>query len=270
MKTIIFSAVLLFTLTAGYSQSTKWGYDPAHSKIEFSVTHFGIADVTGKFPKFEGTVLSDRPDFSDAKIDFTIDVASIDTEESQRDTHLKSPDFFDVAKYPSIVFKSKSLKSIDKNKYKMIGDFTMHGVTKEITLDVVYRGTVEKNPLGSARAGFKVTGMLKRSEFGLKWNGVLETGGVLVSDEVVLTCAVELMKNQLEVVLGTLLLIGAFVPLVLVVLIPISVNILLFHSFLAPDNSAMRIVIVLVQVFLAWAYRDYFKLLYVRKTAISL
>lgn len=195
MKKIILAAAVLLCHALTFAQTTKWGYDPAHSKIVFTVTHCGIVDIDGKFTKFDGTVLSDKSDFSDAKIDFNMEVNSITTEESQRDTHLKSPDFFDAEKFPQITFKGKKFTSKGGNKYALTGDLTMHGITKEITLDVLYRGTVEKNPLGSARAGFKITGVLDRTQFGLKWNGALETGGVLVSNEVLLACDIDLMKK---------------------------------------------------------------------------
>ena len=129
------------------------------------------------------------------KINFAIDVNSINTEDSKRDEHLKSPDFFDVAKYPSIVFVGKSLKSTGKNMYKLTGTMTMHGVTKDITLDVLYRGTVPKDPYGNTKAGFKITGVVDRTQFGLTWNGKLAGGELLVGDNVHLDVDIELIKK---------------------------------------------------------------------------
>lgn len=180
------------TVTA---QSTKWSYDASHAKVGFAISHFGISETEGKFTRFDGVVLSDEPDFSDARINFSIDVNSIDTENEQRDTHLKSPDFFDVAKYPTITFKGKSLKPVGKNRYKLIGDFTMHGMTKEITLDVVYKGTVV-DPFNNTKAGFKITGVIDRTDWGLDWNGTLAAGGLLVGNEVELDVNIELTKIE--------------------------------------------------------------------------
>ncbi len=194
MKKIILVAITLINSSLVFAQTTKWGYDASHAKVGFSISHFGISETEGKFSKFDGVVLSDKPDFSDAKIDFTIDVNSINTEDEKRDAHLKSPDFFDVAKYPNIVFKSKSLKSVGKNKYKLTGNFTMHGITKEIELDVIYKGTVV-DPFKNTKAGFKLSGMIDRTQFGLVWNGTLAAGGLLVGNEVALDINIELIKK---------------------------------------------------------------------------
>jgi polyisoprenoid-binding protein YceI len=176
------------------SATTQWGFDASHAKVGFKISHFGISETEGKFTKFDGTVFSAQPDFSDAEIDFTIDVNSINTEDAQRDTHLKSADFFDVVKFPFIIFKSKSLEAVEKNKYKLTGDLTMHGVTKEITLRAVYRGTVV-DPFDNTKAGFKISGEIDRTKFGLVWNGLLAAGGMLVGHEVQLEINIELIKN---------------------------------------------------------------------------
>lgn len=184
---------LILSSTLAFGQTQKWGYDASHAKIGFSIGHFGISETEGKFIKFDGVVLADKSDFSDAKIEITIDVNSIDTEEAKRDEHLKSADFFDTEKYPEIIFKSTSLKSVGKNTYKLTGNFTMHGITKSLTLDAVYRGTV-LDPFGNTKAGFQITGTLDRTDYGLEWNGTLAAGGVLVSDEVELDINIELTK----------------------------------------------------------------------------
>ena len=190
-NSLIIGLLLLSSLSM--AQSTKWAYDASHAKVGFSILHFGISETEGRFTKYEGTVRADEPDFSDAKINITIDVNSIDTDEEKRDEHLKSADFFDVAKYPSITFKSKSFKSIGKNTYELVGDFTMHGVTKEIKLKAMYKGTVV-DPYENTKAGFKISGVIDRTDYGLEWNGVLAAGGVLVGDEVELDINIELLK----------------------------------------------------------------------------
>ncbi|MBK7957585.1 MAG: YceI family protein [Bacteroidetes bacterium] len=193
MNKLFTIAFLLFGMAAN-AQNTKWAFDGSHAKIGFSVSHMGISETEGKFTKFEGTVLSDKPDFSDAKIDLTIDVNSINTEDKRRDDHLKAADFFDAAKYPTITFKSKSFKSLGKNKYKLVGDFTMHGVTKEIELDVTYKGTVE-DPYKNTKAGFKLSGVIDRTQFGLVWTGKLAAGGLLVGNDINLDINIELIKK---------------------------------------------------------------------------
>jgi polyisoprenoid-binding protein YceI len=194
MKKVVLFAVLFVNSLMTNAQTTQWGFDASHAKVGFAISHFGISETEGKFTKFDGTVLSDKPDFSDAKIDFKIDVNSINTEDGQRDTHLKSADFFDTAKYPNITFKSKSMKAVGKNKYVLSGDFTMHGVTKPITLDVVYKGTVV-DPYKNTKAGFKISGTLDRTQYGLTWNGTLAAGGLLVGNEVDLNVNIELVKK---------------------------------------------------------------------------
>jgi len=194
MKRIYLAATVLFSGLTSFSQTTKWAYDASHAKVGFSISHFGISETEGKFTKFDGVVLSDKPDFSDAKVEFVIDVNSINTEDTKRDTHLRSSDFFDVAKYPQIVFKSKSLFSVGNNRYKLTGDFTMHGVTKEIILDVVYKGTVV-DPYKNTKAGFKISGSIDRTKYGLIWNGTLAAGELLVGNEVILDINIELLKK---------------------------------------------------------------------------
>lgn len=194
MKKTILATALLISSSFAFAQTQKWGYDISHAKVGFSISHFGISETEGKFTQFNGLVLADKADFSDAKIDITIDVNSINTEDTKRDEHLKSADFFDAVKYPNITFKSKSLKSVGKNKYKLTGDFTMHGVTKEITLDVIYKGTVV-DPYKNTKAGFKLSGVIDRTQFGLVWNGTLAAGGLLVGNEVNIEINIELIKK---------------------------------------------------------------------------
>ena len=174
--------------------TTKWTYDNSHAKVGFRISHFGISETEGQFTKFDGMVLSDNDDFLDANIDFAVDVNSINTGDAQRDQHLKSVDFFDVAKFPVIHFKSKSLRTVSKNTFKLTGVLSMHGVIREITLDATYNGTVE-DPFNNTKAGFKITGEIDRTEFGLRWNGILAAGGLLVGNNVTLDINMELLKN---------------------------------------------------------------------------
>jgi polyisoprenoid-binding protein YceI len=188
----------LFILFAGLSlaatASAQWTFDKAHSSINFSVTHMVVSEVDGSFKDFTGEVKSDKPDFSDLSVNFTIQVASVNTEDDKRDGHLKSADFFDAAKYPTITFKSTSVKKISDKKLELEGDLTMHGVTKKVKWDVKYNGTI-KDPYGNNRAGFKATTTINRKDYGVSWNKTLDSGGVAVSDEVNLTVNTEITKK---------------------------------------------------------------------------
>lgn len=181
------------TVLSVSAQTTSWKIDKSHSSIQFSVAHMVISETTGQFKSYEGTILSDAADFSDAKIDFSIDVNSIDTEDEKRDGHLKGEDFFHVASFPTITFKSTSMKKVGDNKYELTGDLTMHGVTKSITLDAKYGGTIN-DPWGNTKAGFKITGSLNRTAFGLEYNKVMEAGGLMIGEDIEIVCKVELAK----------------------------------------------------------------------------
>ena len=176
--TIIFSAFVF--LTAFTTLNTIWKNDDPHSQLGFTVTHLGVSDVSGTFNDFDVTVSSSKPDFSDAVFELSANVASIDTRVEARDNHLKSADFFDVQKFPSLSFKSTSLKNTGKNLYKLTGDLTLHGVTRPVTMDLIYRGVIE-NPMSKKQtAGFQITGTIKRSDFNLG-NGF---PAPMISDEV--------------------------------------------------------------------------------------
>lgn len=170
-----------------------WKIDPVHSEIKFKVRHLIVSTVTGQFKKFDAEIETPDDDFSNAEIKFEADVNSIDTNNPDRDAHLKSEDFFDAANHPKMTFVSKSVSKISDEKYKVTGDMTMRGTKKEITLDVVYNGKT-KGFEGIEVAGFEITGKLNRIEFGLKWNAALETGGVVVSDEVKIEIFAEMKK----------------------------------------------------------------------------
>ncbi|MBI3004591.1 MAG: YceI family protein [Ignavibacteriales bacterium] len=172
-----------------------WKIDPAHSEVSFKVKHLVVSTVTGNFGQFDATIQSERPDFSDAKVAFEADVNSINTKNEQRDGHLKSPDFFDSLKYPKMSFASTSVKNMSDYELKVTGNLTMRGVTKEITLDVVYNGTVPGFG-GNQVAGFEIRTKLNRFDYGLQWNALTEAGGVVVSNEVKIEIVAEFNKAQ--------------------------------------------------------------------------
>jgi polyisoprenoid-binding protein YceI len=173
---------------------TKWGIDTTHTEVLFKVKHLVIATVTGSFKKFNGEVISESDDFDNASASFSIDVDSIDTNQADRDGHLKSDDFFAAAQYPTINFTHGLLKKISDSTYKLIGDLTIRSTTKQVELDVEFGGTVI-DPWGNTKAGFEITGKINRKEFGLSWNAVTEAGGLVVSDDVKLILNVELAKS---------------------------------------------------------------------------
>lgn len=173
---------------------TLWKIDQDHSEIQFKVKHLVISTVTGSFKEFEASAESPDGTFEGADISFSAKTSSVFTNNSQRDEHLKSDDFFNAEKYPTLDFTSKSFKKTGDNRYKLTGDLTIRDITKTITLDVVHGGTVE-DPYGQTKAGFEVTGTINRKEFGLKWNGVTEAGSVVVGDEVKLSMNVQFIRN---------------------------------------------------------------------------
>jgi polyisoprenoid-binding protein YceI len=172
-----------------------WKIDPAHSEINFKVRHLVVSTVTGHFDKFDATIEATKEDFSDATVHFTAEINSINTKNDQRDGHLKSPDFFDAAAYPKMSLVSKSVKPLSDFELQVVGDLTMRGVTKEIALDVIYNGTVAGFG-GTQVAGFEIRTRLNRFDFGLQWNALTETGGVVVSNEVKIEILAEFNKAQ--------------------------------------------------------------------------
>lgn len=177
----------------GTQEKTKWAIDPSHSKIGFKVKHLMIANVSGTFREFEGTVETSGDDFSTAEISFSINSASIDTEIADRDAHLKSADFFDTENFPTITFTGGGLKDLGDDMYDLTGNLTMKGVTNPVTLSVEYGG-IMADPWGNTKAGFSITGKFKRKEWGLNWNAALEAGGVLVGEDIKVNCDIELAK----------------------------------------------------------------------------
>ena len=178
----------------GTIEKTKWVIDAAHSEILFKVKHLVITTLSGKFDKFEGSMSSSSGDFSDADIEFSADVNSINTNQAERDGNLKSLEFFDAANYPKIIFKSKTFKKNTGSDYLLTGDLTIRGVNKTVELTVEYGGTT-KDPWGNTKAGFEINGKINRKDFGLTWSAVTETGGLVVGDEVKLQLVVELIKQ---------------------------------------------------------------------------
>jgi len=168
--------------------------DPAHSEILFKVRHLMISNVTGSFKKFDGSLENEAGDFSDAKISFEADIDSIETNSAQRDGHLKSDDFFNAEQFPKLTFVSTGITKESDEEYKLQGDLTIRDVTKNITLDVTYNGTVV-DPWGQTKAGFELTGKINRKEFGLKWHAATETGGIVAGDEVKLILNVQMLKT---------------------------------------------------------------------------
>ncbi len=173
---------------------TTWNIDPAHSNAQFSVRHMMISNVKGEFTKVSGKVLFDPSKPETLSAEAVIDVSTINTREHDRDNHLKSPDFFHVEEYPAITFKSKRAEK-GAGGLKLTGDLTIHGVTHEVTLDVEGPTPPTKDPWGNTRVGASATAKINRKDFGLKWNQALETGGVLVGDEVKITIDVELVAQ---------------------------------------------------------------------------
>lgn len=172
---------------------TKWTLDPTHSELTFKVRHMMITNVKGEFRKFDIDMFSEGEDFTTSQIDVTVDAASISTNDEKRDGHLKSADFFDTESHPTLSFKGKSLRKTG-DAYKLTGDLIIKGISKDIELDVEHGG-ISKDPWGNLKAGFSFSGKISRSDFGLNWNAALETGGVLVSDEVRISGEIQLVKQ---------------------------------------------------------------------------
>jgi polyisoprenoid-binding protein YceI len=173
--------------------TNRWNIDATHSGINFSIRHMVVSKVRGRFARYGGTVELDDADLTRSFVQATIDASSIDTGTLQRDDHLRSADFFDVAKYPEIRFQSTRIEKVAGNRYRVIGDLTIRDVTREVSLDVEYGGRAT-DPWGNERMGFLATTSLDRKDFGLQWNQVLEAGGVLVGDRVDVELEVQAVK----------------------------------------------------------------------------
>jgi len=196
MKRIIasVSAIIALALPA-FAFASTWTIDPDHSNIGFKVRHLMVSNVKGSFDKHTGTVEINDKDITKSKVEVSIDTNSINTNVQKRDDHLRSADFFDVAKFPTMTFVSKKIAQAGKDKLKVTGDLTLHGVTKEVVLDVEGPSKESKDPWGSLRKGATATTKINRKDFGLVWNKALETGGVAVGNEITITLEIEMIKK---------------------------------------------------------------------------
>ena len=176
------------------ANQTKWVLDPAHSEIQFKVRHMMIANVKGEFRNFNATIVTEGNDFSKGNVEVIIEAGSVFTNATDRDTHLKSADFFDVDNNKELKFTGKSLKRLDDDNYLLTGLLNIKGIEKEVSFDVEFGG-INKDPWGNMKAGFSLNGKINRKDWKLNWNAALETGGVLVSDEVRITADVQFLKE---------------------------------------------------------------------------
>jgi len=197
MKRIIalLSTIIALALPA-LASATVWNIDPDHSNVGFKVRHLMVSNVKGSFDKHSGTVDINDKDITKSKVNVTIDTNSINTNVQKRDEHLRSAEFFDVAKYPTMTFASKKVAKNGKNKLKVTGDLTLHGVTREVVLAVDGLSQESKDPWGNIRVGATASTSINRKDFGLVWNKTLETGGVAVGEEVNITLEIEMIKAQ--------------------------------------------------------------------------
>lgn len=186
---IVVPAVLSMALSAS---AQVWNIDKVHSNVGFTVQHLVISKVKGNFKDFQGTINFDGKNWENASAEMTVMVNSVSTDDDKRDAHLKSPDFFDAEKYPEMTFKSKKVVKSDGNKFKLIGDLTIRGVTKEVPFDCEFNGVTDF--MGTTKAGFSANTKINRKDFGVNWNKTLDTGGVVVSDEVEINLEVEASK----------------------------------------------------------------------------
>ncbi len=195
MKKIIIVLALAFSLLPLQSYGAPYTVDKDHSSVEFRVRHMMISKVSGEFKDYEGSFEFDEKKPANSKVKFTIQAASINTNHEKRDGHLKSADFFEVEKHPTLNFESKKVTSVGGKKYKLSGSLTIHGVIKEVTFQVEYMGSV-KDPYGNQRAGFVANTKINRKDFGLTWNKTLETGGLIVGDEVEIQLNIEGIEKK--------------------------------------------------------------------------
>src|SRR5512142_764511 len=173
------------------AEPSQWSLDSSHSRVGFSVSHMVVSSVSGRFKQFSGNVELDDANLTKSQVEISIKADSIDTDEAKRDEHLRSPEFFDVKKFPTLNFKSTRIAKVGGKKYKLIGDLTNHGVTKNVTLDAEISDAV-KSPWGKLVRSVKLSGKIKRSDFGLKWNKTLDAGGVLIGEDVTIDVQVEI------------------------------------------------------------------------------
>lgn len=195
MKQII-TTVLILGLSFGAKGQT-WEADIDHSSLSFSVSHMVVSEVIGRFDDFEVTLVAKGDEFENAQISFEAKVESINTSNSDRDEHLKSSDFFDTDKYPVMRFKGKNFKKVSGKKYTLIGDLTMHGITKEVSLEVTFNGVIGTDDRDK-KAGFKIKGNIDRYDYGLKYNSILDVGGLAIGREVEIEVRLEMIRQERE------------------------------------------------------------------------
>ena len=188
--------VLVMLLVPAAASASTWNIDPDHSSIQFKVSHLGLVDVKGIFRKYQGTVTLDEKDIAKSSVNVTIEAASVDTGVEKRDEHLKTDDFFDVAKHPTITFVSKKVAPAGKGKLKVTGNLTIYGVTKEVVLDVTGPTKELKDPWGNIRRGLKATTTINRKDFGLTYNKILDNGIMAIGNKVTISLEVELIKAK--------------------------------------------------------------------------
>jgi len=191
----VLSAVTLLASVSALAQTSNWNIDPAHSTAQFTVRHMGISNVSGNFTKVTGSVALDEKDITQSHVLATIDVSSVDTRVEMRDKDLKSPNFFDVDKYPTMEFKSKRISNT-AGKLQVIGDLTIHGTTHEVTLDVDGPSPELSDPWGNARRGLSATTAISRKDFGLVYNNLLKTGEAVIGDNIKIQIDVEMVKKK--------------------------------------------------------------------------
>ena len=182
------------TLATPQIATTTWNIDPVHSVAEFKVKHMMISNVKGQFTGIKGALALDEADLANSHVETTLDAASINTREAQRDAHLKSADFFDVEKFPTLSFKSTRVSRVKNGELAVAGDLTIHGITRNVVFNVEGPTAPGKDPWGNVRVGLSATTKINRKDFGLTWNAALETGGILVGDDVTITLDVQFVK----------------------------------------------------------------------------
>lgn len=197
MKRLLASITTIIALSLpALASAATWNIDPEHSNIGFKVRHLMISNVRGNFEKLTGVVDVNEKDITKSKVQVSIDTASINTNVQKRDDHLRSADFFDVAKFPTMTFVSKKITKAGSGKLKVTGDLTLHGITREVVLDVDGPTAESKDPWGNIRSGAVATTTINRKDFGLVWNKALETGGVAVGEEIAINLDIEMIKGK--------------------------------------------------------------------------
>lgn len=194
-KLLTVAALLVFASLPCRAQTTAWQVDPAHTNSQFAVKHLGVSTVRGAFTKTTGQVQLDEKDLTKSQVDITVDTTTLDTRNETRDKDVKSPNFLDVATYPTMTFKSKRITSADNGKLKLTGDLTLHGVTREVTFDIDGPTPAIKDPWGFLRRGASATATINRQDFGVNYNKTLDTGGLVVSNEVQITIDIEFIRK---------------------------------------------------------------------------